>query len=31
MNSPQWGRKEKQLTGPGETYDWQASWEFGLL
>ncbi|KAI6779600.1 uncharacterized protein J7T54_008218 [Emericellopsis cladophorae] len=23
INEPQWGRKEAQLTGPGETYKWE--------
>lgn len=29
--SPEWGRKEEQITGPGEVYTWESSWEFGLL
>jgi aldose 1-epimerase len=31
INHPQWGRKEAQITGPGKTYKWESSWEFGLL
>ncbi|EGY23325.1 aldose 1-epimerase [Verticillium dahliae VdLs.17] len=31
VNNPQWGRADAQITGPGETYTWEASWEFGLL
>ncbi|KAJ1338075.1 aldose 1-epimerase [Microdochium nivale] len=28
INHPEWGRKEAQLTGPGEKYTWNASWKF---
>ncbi|KAI9897851.1 hypothetical protein N3K66_007707 [Trichothecium roseum] len=31
INHPEWGRKEKQITGPGQVYTWESSWEFGLL
>jgi aldose 1-epimerase len=31
INNPKWGRKDEQLTGPGETYTWESSWEFGLV
>ncbi|CRK27764.1 hypothetical protein BN1723_014017 [Verticillium longisporum] len=31
VNNPQWGRTDAQITGPGEKYTWEASWEFGLL
>ena len=29
LNSPEWNRK--QVYGPGETYNWESSWTFGLL
>lgn len=28
LRSPEWGRKDAQITGPGETYSWESSWEF---
>lgn len=31
FNSPEWGRADAQLLGPGEKYSWESSWTFGLL
>ncbi|KAI1451928.1 galactose mutarotase-like protein [Annulohypoxylon moriforme] len=31
INHPEWGRVEKQITGPGQTYSWESSWTFGNL
>ena len=30
-NSPEWGRVDAQILGPGEKYSWESSWTFGLL
>ncbi|KAI1337631.1 aldose 1-epimerase [Xylariaceae sp. FL0016] len=31
INHPEWGRLDKQITGPGKTYSWESSWTFGSL
>ncbi|KAK0611426.1 galactose mutarotase-like domain-containing protein [Immersiella caudata] len=31
INRPEWGRVEEQLLGPGEKYNWESSWTFGLV
>ncbi|KAI1388619.1 galactose mutarotase-like protein [Hypoxylon trugodes] len=31
INHPEWGRVEKQITGPGQKYSWESSWTFGTL
>lgn len=31
MDSPEWGRVDKQILGPGQTYSWESSWTFGLV
>ena len=31
LRSPEWGRVDAQITGPGETYVWESSWTFGTL
>ncbi|KAI0592823.1 galactose mutarotase-like domain-containing protein [Biscogniauxia sp. FL1348] len=31
INHPEWGRVDKQIVGPGDTYSWESSWTFGLL
>ncbi|KAI1108888.1 aldose 1-epimerase [Nemania sp. NC0429] len=31
INHPEWGRKNAQITGPGETYSWRSSWTFSHL
>ncbi|KAK7743378.1 hypothetical protein SLS62_010615 [Diatrype stigma] len=31
INHPEWGRLEKQITGPGDIYTWESSWTFGLI
>ncbi|KAI7912711.1 aldose 1-epimerase [Pyricularia oryzae] len=31
INHPEWGRKEAQITGPGEKYTWESSWTFSIL
>ncbi|KAI1633817.1 galactose mutarotase-like domain-containing protein [Biscogniauxia mediterranea] len=31
INHPEWGRVDKQITGPGDAYSWESSWTFGLL
>ncbi|KAI2467809.1 galactose mutarotase-like protein [Annulohypoxylon bovei var. microspora] len=31
INHPEWGRVEKQITGPGQAYSWESSWTFGNL
>ena len=30
-HSPEWGRKDEQITGPGETYQWESSWSFSTF
>ena len=29
--SPEWGRLDKQIFGPGQKYHWESSWTFGLI
>jgi aldose 1-epimerase len=31
VNSPEWGRKEAEITGPDETYKWDSAWTFTKL
>ncbi|KAL2118794.1 hypothetical protein VTJ04DRAFT_5753 [Mycothermus thermophilus] len=31
INHPEWNRLEHQIFGPGQTYNWESSWTFGLL
>jgi len=31
INHPEWGRVDAQLLGPGQKYNWESSWTFGLL
>ncbi|KAK3987318.1 aldose 1-epimerase [Cladorrhinum sp. PSN332] len=31
INHPEWGRVDKQIFGPGQTYTQETSWTFGLL
>ncbi|KAI1139943.1 galactose mutarotase-like protein [Hypoxylon sp. FL0543] len=31
INHPEWGRVDKEITGPGQTYTWESSWTFGNL
>ncbi|KAI1179523.1 aldose 1-epimerase [Nemania sp. FL0916] len=31
INHPEWGRREAQISGPGETYSWKSSWTFTKL
>jgi len=31
LNSPEWGRLDKQISGPGDKYHWESSWEFGTI
>lgn len=31
LNSPEWGRLEKQIFGPGQEYHWSADWTFGTM
>ncbi|KAK3388687.1 galactose mutarotase-like domain-containing protein [Sordaria brevicollis] len=31
INHPEWGRLDKQILGPGQTYSWESSWTFGLV
>jgi hypothetical protein len=31
MTSPEWNRTSYQIFGPGQTYNWESSWSFGLL
>ncbi|KAK3312856.1 galactose mutarotase-like domain-containing protein [Apodospora peruviana] len=31
INHPEWNRTDAQILGPGETYNWESSWTFGLL
>lgn len=31
INHPEWGRKDEQITGPGETYQWESSWSFSTF
>ncbi|KAJ4414340.1 hypothetical protein N0V85_003189 [Neurospora sp. IMI 360204] len=31
INHPEWGRVNKQILGPGQKYDWESSWTFGLV
>ncbi len=30
-NSPEWGRRNAQITGPKQTYSWESSWTFTNL
>lgn len=29
--SPEWGRLNKQIFGPGQKYHWESSWSFGTI
>jgi aldose 1-epimerase len=31
LNSPEWGRLDKQIFGKGEKYHWESSWTFGTI
>ncbi|KAK4225217.1 aldose 1-epimerase [Podospora fimiseda] len=31
INHPEWGRLDKQIFGPGQTYTQETSWTFGLI
>jgi aldose 1-epimerase len=31
INHPEWERTDAQIWGPGETYNWESSWTFGLV
>jgi hypothetical protein len=31
LSSPEWGRLDKQIFGPGKKYHWESSWTFGLI
>ncbi|KAK0630426.1 galactose mutarotase-like domain-containing protein [Bombardia bombarda] len=31
INHPEWNRTTAQILGPGQTYDWESSWTFGLV
>ncbi|KAI5864384.1 galactose mutarotase-like protein [Durotheca rogersii] len=31
INHPEWGRVDKQIIGPGQTYAWKSSWTFRNL
>ncbi|KAK1776212.1 galactose mutarotase-like domain-containing protein [Copromyces sp. CBS 386.78] len=31
INHPEWGRVDKQILGPGQKYNWESSWTFGLV
>ncbi|OCL07794.1 aldose 1-epimeras-like protein [Glonium stellatum] len=31
INHPEWGRLNKQIFGPGQKYEWEGSWTFGLV
>ncbi|KAK4112586.1 aldose epimerase-like protein [Canariomyces notabilis] len=31
INRPEWNRTSYQIFGPGQTYNWESSWTFGLL
>jgi aldose 1-epimerase len=31
LNSPEWGRLRKQITGKGQKYHWESSWKFGTI
>ncbi|KAI6087417.1 galactose mutarotase-like protein [Hypoxylon rubiginosum] len=31
INHPEWGRLDKQISGPGQKYSWESSWTFGNL
>jgi aldose 1-epimerase len=31
LNSPEWGRLSKQISGPGDEYHWESAWEFGTV
>ncbi|KAK3376445.1 galactose mutarotase-like domain-containing protein [Lasiosphaeria ovina] len=31
INHPEWNRTSYQITGPGQTYNWESSWTFGLV
>ncbi|KAI4921820.1 hypothetical protein J4E90_000247 [Alternaria incomplexa] len=31
INHPEWGRLDKQISGPGDKYHWESSWEFGTI
>lgn len=30
LNSPEWGRLEKQIFGPGDRYRWNSTWTFSI-
>lgn len=30
-DSPEWGRVDAEIAGPGELYKWESSWTFGTL
>ncbi|KAI1345714.1 aldose 1-epimerase [Xylaria sp. FL0043] len=31
INHPEWGRRNAQITGPGQAYSWKSSWTFTKL
>ncbi|KAK3948738.1 galactose mutarotase-like domain-containing protein [Pseudoneurospora amorphoporcata] len=31
INHPEWGRVDKQILSPGQKYNWESSWTFGLV
>ncbi|KAI1322091.1 galactose mutarotase-like protein [Xylariaceae sp. FL0255] len=31
LNHPEWGHTAAEITGPGQTYNWQSSWTFSTM
>ena len=31
VSSPEWGRLDKQIYGPGDKYHWESAWKFGTI